>query len=216
MLPYLDFQLSGPAQCFQASAKTPCGNSRLRIIHIGNTITYENQVFPICGNFGILVQQLLARKKSGVGVCSAFNRLLDCVFNGLVTGSKICKRSYVCLFIEDYNADLDLCFRFSVCSFSAVSIFSACSSIFALVDLSSTNTTSDASASSALGRDSVTLEVQVFVSSAVAVLDRETFHSMGSVPPEEFFVKVQTPCSVRSAVSCCSPVRTVPSSFSSR
>lgn len=40
------------------------------------------------------------------------------------------------------------------------------------------------------------MEVQVFVSSAVAVLDRETFHSMGSVPPEEFFVKVQTPCSV--------------------
>ena len=55
----------------------------------------------------------------------------------------------------------------------------------------------------------------MFVSSAVAVLDRETFHSMGSVPPpeEDFFVKVQTPCSVRSAVSFCSPVRTVPSSF---
>ena len=93
------------------SIKTPCGNSRLRIIHIGNTITYENQIFPICGNLFILVQQLLACKKSGVGVCSAANVLLDCGFNGAITGSKICKRSYVCLLVEDHNADLDLCFR---------------------------------------------------------------------------------------------------------
>ena len=94
----------------EISLETPCGSSRLRIIHIGNTITYENQIFPICGNLFILVQHLLACKKSGVGVCSAANLLLDCVFNSLVTGSKICKRSYVCLLVEDHNADLDLCF----------------------------------------------------------------------------------------------------------
>ena len=99
----------------EISKKTPCGNSRLRIIHIGNTITYENQVFPICGNLGILVQQLLACKKSGVGVCSAAKALLDCGFNGFVTGigCKIRKRSgHVCLLVEDHNADLDLCSRF--------------------------------------------------------------------------------------------------------
>jgi len=95
------------------SKKTPCGNSRLRIIHIGNTITYKNQVFPICGNLGILVQQLLARKHSGVGIRSAFNLLLNCVFNGFGTGCKIRKRSgHVCLLVEDHNADLDLCSRF--------------------------------------------------------------------------------------------------------
>ena len=96
----------------EISLETPCGSSRLRIIHIGNTITYENQIFPICGNLLILVQHLLACKKSGVGVCSAAKVLLDCVFNGVVTGSKICKLSYICLLVEDYNADLDLCSRF--------------------------------------------------------------------------------------------------------
>ena len=93
------------------SLKTPCGSSRLRIIHISNTITYENQIFPICGNLGIIVQQLLACKKSGVGVCSAANSLPNCGLNVIITGCKIRKRSYVCLLVEDHNADLDLCFR---------------------------------------------------------------------------------------------------------
>ena len=48
-----------------------------------------------------------------MGVCSAANSLLNCGLNVIITGCKIRKRSgLVCLFIEDYNADLDLCFRF--------------------------------------------------------------------------------------------------------
>ena len=47
-----------------------------------------------------------------MGVCSTANSLLNCGLNVIITGCKIRKRSgLVCLFIEDYNADLDLCFR---------------------------------------------------------------------------------------------------------
>ena len=84
-------------------------NLTVLIIHVRDTVTYENQIFPIWGNTVIPVQQLLARKHSGMGVCSATNRLLDCAFNGVVTGGKICKRSYVCLLVEDNDADLDRC-----------------------------------------------------------------------------------------------------------